>query len=51
MVDLTEKYIEKTDLFMVTNRDYNYVMPCPEVVRVNQLLNLLTAILQKSVEK
>jgi len=51
MQDMTDKYIEKPNTFLVLNKDYNYVMPSPEVVRTNQLLNLLTALLQEKVVK
>jgi dynein heavy chain len=50
---LTSKYIEKEgslDLFNTLDRDYNYVMPTPPVVRINQLLNLLWALLSKYVD-
>ena len=55
--EFTEKYIVKADLQLILNRDYHYVMPLPEVVRITQLLNLLTALLsadiaaQKTVNK
>jgi dynein heavy chain len=41
-----EKYIlkeGKVDMFSMLERDYHYVMDCPHVVRVNQFLNLMTA--------
>ena len=53
-LELTNKYLAKPGsqgVFTQLQRDYHYVMPCPEVVRVNQLLNLLTAVLQKWVER
>lgn len=53
MNDLTTKYIEKEgslDLFLTLDRDYNYVMPSPPVVRINQFLNLLWALLAKYVD-
>ena len=43
--EFTEKYIAKADLQLLLNRDYHYVMSLPEVVRVTQMLNLLTALL------
>jgi dynein heavy chain len=39
--EFTEKYIVKGDLMMLINRDYHYMMPLPEVVRITQHLNLL----------
>jgi len=51
MQEFTEKYIEKPDTFMLLNKEYHYVMPSPEVVRTNQLLNLLTAVLLEKVVK
>jgi len=45
MLEFTEKYMEKTNMFQMLARDYVYVMACPEVVRINQMLNLLTALL------
>lgn len=46
---MTEKYIIKADLMLLLNRDYHYVMPLPEVVRITQLLNLLQALLSADV--
>jgi len=34
MEEFTEKYIVKADLQLLLNRDYHYVMPLPEVVRI-----------------
>jgi len=48
--EFTEKYIVKADLNLILNRDYNYVMSLPEVVRITQLLNLLTALLAPDIE-
>ena len=36
-------------MFMTLDRDYTYVMPSPPVVRINQFLNLLWALLSKYV--
>lgn len=49
--ELTEKYIEKQDLFTTLEKEYHYVMPTPPVIRINQMLNLLTALLMKFVQK
>jgi len=46
MNEFTEKYIlkeGKVDMFTMLQRDYHYVMDCPHVVRINQFLNLMTA--------
>jgi len=32
--EFTEKYINKSDLMMILNRDYHFMMPIPEVVRI-----------------
>jgi len=48
--EMTEKYIVKADLMLLLNRDYTYVMPLPEVVRITQLLNLLQALLAPDIE-
>lgn len=48
--EFTQKYILKMDLQLILNRDYHYVMPLPEVVRITQLLNLLTSLLAPDVE-
>jgi len=47
IAEFCHKYIEKPDLMNTLAKDYTYVMPCPEVIRCNQMLNLLVAILQK----
>lgn len=47
MLDLTDKYIEKVDMFTILAKDYHYVMDAPHVVRINMLLNLLSALLQE----
>ena len=36
---------------MLINRDYSYMMPLPEVVRITQHLNLLQALLEPDIEK
>jgi dynein heavy chain len=51
MTELTEKYIEKPSAFDMTTKEYTYMMPQSEVVRINQLLNLLTAVFQGYIEK
>jgi dynein heavy chain len=48
--EMTEKYIAKADLQLILNRDYNYVMVLPEVVRITQLLNLITSLLAPDFE-
>mmetsp|Transcript_44095 Transcript_44095/g.42772 ORF Transcript_44095/g.42772 Transcript_44095/m.42772 type:complete len:398 (+) Transcript_44095:1837-3030(+) len=40
---MVDKYINKTDYFTQLIKHYVYVMPTPPIVRINQLLNLLTA--------
>lgn len=35
LLDFIDKYFEKPDTFAVTAREYEYVMPCPEMVRIN----------------
>ena len=32
--EFTEKYIVKSDLMMTLNRDYTFMMPIPEVIRI-----------------
>jgi dynein heavy chain len=44
--DFVEKYIIKPDLFTVLIKSFLYVMYTPPVVRINQLLNLLTSLFQ-----
>jgi len=50
MPEFVEKYIEKPKAFDLTARDYTYMMPQSEVVRSNQMLNLLHALLRPFVE-
>lgn len=38
-------------MMKILQKDYSYVMPCPEVVRITQLLNLLQALLQQYISK
>jgi dynein heavy chain len=45
MQEFTEKYIEKPNTFDMVTKEYTQMMPQSEVVRVNELLNLLTACL------
>ena len=40
-----------TDLFSILEKDFTYMMPCPEVVRINQLLNLLTGLLEVHIKE
>lgn len=49
--DVIDKYIVKTDLFTLLIKNYIYVMYTPPVVRISQLLNLLTALFQHYLEK
>jgi dynein heavy chain len=51
MSEFTEKYIEKPNAFDMTTKEYTYMMPQSEVVRINQMLNLLTAVFQGYIEK
>jgi len=46
-----KKYIEKKDLFILLVKEYTYVMFTPPVVRISQMLNLITAVLQQFLEK
>jgi dynein heavy chain len=46
MTDFTEKYIEKPNAFDMVAKEYTYMMPQSEIVRCNQMLNLLTAVFQ-----
>jgi len=50
MNELVDKYIESSDLFAIFIRDYTFVMDALPVVKINQMLNLLTAILQNKVQ-
>jgi len=45
MNDMINKYFEKTNLFKDLQKRFVYAMNTPEVVRITQLLNILTAIL------
>jgi len=48
---LTTKYFtQNTDMFLMIQKDYNQVMKVLPIIMINQLLNLLTAILQPYVE-
>ena len=49
--EFMDKYINKTDLFTLLIKQYTYVMYTPPVVRINQLLNLVTALFQPFLEK
>jgi hypothetical protein len=51
LIDCVEKYIKKTELFKLLKKDFVYVMDLPEVIRTNQLLNLLTTMLPVFSEK
>jgi dynein heavy chain, axonemal len=48
--EFTEKYIVKKDFQLILNRDFHYVMSLPEVVRITQLLNLLSSLLAPDFE-
>ena len=39
-----DKYIHKSDLFTHLIKNFIYVLPTPPILRINQLLNLLTAL-------
>jgi dynein heavy chain len=41
MNEFADKYIEKPGTNTELNKNYHFVMPSPELIRVNQLLNLL----------
>ncbi len=43
--EFVEKYIVKPDIFILLIKNFNYVMPTPPIVRINQLLNLIQALL------
>jgi dynein heavy chain len=49
-MELMTKYIIKGDMFILLEKEFHYVMNTPPVIRITQLLNLLTAILQKKIE-
>lgn len=44
LTEFIEKYIVKPDIFLMLLKNYTYVMYTPPVVRINQMLNLLTAL-------
>lgn len=46
MNDLKDKYFVKPDIFIMLIKNYTYVMYSPPVLRINQLLNLITAIIK-----
>jgi dynein heavy chain len=50
MIEFTEKYIEKPKAFEMTAKEYTYMMPQSEIVRINQMLNLITACVQPYIE-
>lgn len=43
---MVTKYIVKPNLEIVLQKGYNYMMPCPIIIRVSQFLTLLTAVLR-----
>src|SRR3569833_2314320 len=49
--EFIEKYIVKPDLFIHLIKNFVYVMYTPPIVRINQLLYLLTALFQQFQEK
>lgn len=51
MTELVEKYVKKPEMFKMLSKDYHYVMETQEVIRINQMLNLMTAILEQYREK
>jgi dynein heavy chain, axonemal len=51
LTECIKKYIEKKDLFILLVKEYTYVMFTPPVVRISQMLNLITAVLQQFLEK
>ena len=51
LTECLEKYMNKTDLFTLLIKNYTYVMYTPPVIRINMLLNLLTALFQQFFEK
>ena len=46
-----DKYIAKPDLFTILIKNFTYVMYSPPVLKINQLLNLMTALLLGFLEK
>ena len=51
ILEFQEKYIIKTDLFMNLVKNFVYVMYSPPVVRINHLINLLTALFLQFYDK
>jgi dynein heavy chain len=49
--DLVQKYIKGPDLMKTLAREYTYMLPLAECVRINNMLNLLNAILRMYQEK
>lgn len=49
MNEFVEKYIEKPALHTELNKNYHFVMPCPELCRINHQLNLMQALLQQHI--
>ena len=54
--ECVQKFIDNaspkfSNLFTILEKDFTYVMPCPEVVRINQLLNLLTGLLDVQIKE
>jgi dynein heavy chain len=45
MTEFTDKYIQNPNTNNELNKSYHFVMPCPELCRINHLINLMTAIL------
>lgn len=46
-----DKYFNKMDLFTYLLKNFVYVMYSPPVLRISQLLNLFTSLLQQFLEK
>jgi len=49
MNECIEKYIEKPNLHNELNKNYHFVMQCPELCRINHQLNLMQAILMQHI--
>jgi dynein heavy chain len=47
MTEFTDKYIDKPNTNVELNKNYHFVMPCPELCRINHLINLMTAIINE----
>jgi hypothetical protein len=45
-----EKYLEKPNTNNELNKNYHFVMPCPELCRINHLLNLIQALMIQHID-